>query len=151
MAMETNLQKFLDGQQLSKLVVVASHLWLEHLLLRSLFAVLPNADVLRREKGVGFPLLVSLCEAHGVIEPPLADVLRRVNALRNKCAHQASFKPTDRDWENLRAAVQPLMGSAAAGPDVPGESDYDEPLHLIATLLETRARAVGATDLDLGP
>jgi hypothetical protein len=143
----SGLNRFLDSQPLRKLVVVSAHLWLEHLLLRGLYAVLSNPNALLREKGIGFPLLVSLCEAHGVIDTRLADLLRRVNSLRNKCAHQAQFNPGESDWNALRAALQPFRHHKEL-QQLDNVSDWDEPLYAIAVLLESHVRAVGATDLD---
>jgi hypothetical protein len=147
--MESNLRKFLGTQELGKMIVISAHLWLEHLLLQSLRAVIPNAGALFRDRSVSFPLLISLCEAHEVIEAPLADVLRRVNALRNKCAHQSSFNPNDSDWNALRASLDPFKHTPGMTGLVSDMKEWDEePLHAVAALLEFRAKAVGATDVD---
>jgi hypothetical protein len=147
--MKSNLRKFLGTQELGKIIVISGHLWIEHVLLRSLRAVIPKADALFRDRSVTFPMLVALCEAHEIIEAPLADVLRKVNALRNKCAHRASFNPGDSDWNALRASLEPFKHSPDMTDLVSDMKDWDEePLHTIAALLELRAKAVGATDID---
>jgi len=91
--------------------------------------------------------LVSLCEAHRVIETPLARVLRGLNALRNKCAHQAGFEPSELDWEALRAALSEMDPGTDRDRRVPDSPDSNDPLELIVALVESCARRAGATDI----
>jgi hypothetical protein len=146
--METNFHKFVAAQKMGKSLVISGHLWLEHLMVRSVVAVLPNPNALFRERSVSFHMLVSLCEAHGIIEIPLAGALRSVNALRNKCAHQANYNPTDSEMEGLQSSLQGVHQDAAAEAKPSGWEAGWNALETIAKLLEDRARTVGATDLD---
>lgn len=147
MGEKTSYQSFVDRQTLGKLGVFGIHLWLEHALARSLYAVLPNPDALLRDRGTGFSLLVSLCEAHRIVEAPLADAIRKVNALRNKCAHEASFQPSTPDWEALRTAVGKVEPSEEDRRAME-KADRDDPLEVVAALVEVRAKRVGATHID---
>jgi len=135
--MESNYDRYVMGQTMGKLHVVSVHLWLEHLLVECLKVVVPNAAPLFRDRGMGFAQLVSLCEAHEVVQRPLAEILRKVNALRNKCAHQLTFNPSDADWRALDQAIERVAPRTANG-----EEDYS--LRRLADLLERRAVEIGA-------
>jgi hypothetical protein len=142
-AMKSNLVRYVHGQVIGKSFIISSHLWLEHLLVRSLLAKLPNPEALFRDRTLGFHMLVALCEALAIIEPNLGDALRLVNTMRNKCAHHARYKPSDTEFQAMRSILQ--------NPDetLPSiEPEGWEPLIVVAELLERRARAVGATDLE---
>ncbi|MFY9573242.1 MAG: hypothetical protein WAV20_17730 [Blastocatellia bacterium] len=143
--MKTNYYKFVASQKMAKSILIAGHLWLEHVLVRSISAILPNHDALFKERSVNFHMLVSLCEAHGIIEPPLAVALRRINALRNKCAHRATYELLDDPELNALWSSVREIGDANTLPEL---SDFDGAIEATAILLERRARAVGATDLE---
>jgi hypothetical protein len=100
-------KKVLDANPLIE-YVISNHLWLEHLLVRCLRNVLPNPDALFRSRSPVFPLLVDLCEAHCIIGPDFANVLRKVNALRNKFAHRMSFEPDLEEVEALLRAMREM-------------------------------------------
>jgi|GEM_PF-5498742 len=138
--MESNFDKYVMSQTMGKLSVISIHLWLEHLLAMSLRRVIPNAEPLFRDRGVSFSLLVSLCEAHKIVAGPLAEVLRKVNSLRNRCAHQLTFNPREPDWAALRAAIDKVVGPAAE-PD-----EGVDALRRLADFVEARAIAIGALD-----
>jgi hypothetical protein len=88
--------------------VISNHLWIEHLMILCLQNVLPNPDAIFRPRGPSFTLLVNLCEAHCIIEPDFANVLRKVNALRNKFAHRMSFEPGLEEVEALLGALRKM-------------------------------------------
>ena len=88
--------------------MISNHLWLEHLMILCLQNVLPNPDAIFRSRGPTFALLVNLCEAHCIIEPDFANVLRKVNTLRNKVAHRMSFEPDLKDVEALLDALRKM-------------------------------------------
>ena len=135
--MESNYDKYVMSQTMGKFNVISVHLWLEYLLVRCLRSVLPNAEPLFRDRGMGFAQLVSLCEAHEIVDKPLAETLRRVNAFRNKCAHQLTFNPGDEDWHALDNAIEKVAPRKGDG-----EEDYS--LRRLADLLERRAVEIGA-------
>lgn len=134
---ESNYDKYVMGQTLGKLSVISVHQWLEHLLALSLRAVIPDPDALFRDRTLSFALLVSLCEAHRIIEAPLAEALRKVNAFRNKCAHQLSFEP---DWRSLRVSIDAALPAPAGA----GDDDDIEALRRLAEHLEAKTTALGA-------
>lgn len=101
---ESNFEKYVMGQTMGKMHVIAVHLWLEHLLVECLKVVVPNPAPLFQDRGMGFAQLVSLCEAHQVVSKALAEILRKVNGLRNKCAHQLTFNPHDAEWSAFRSS-----------------------------------------------
>jgi hypothetical protein len=75
---KTNFEKHVTGVNPVISYVISSHLWLEHLLVRCLHTSIPRPEALFRDRGVTFAILISLAEAHAVIERDFADVLRCV-------------------------------------------------------------------------
>lgn len=134
---ESNFGRFVMGQTMGKMHVVGVHLWLEHLLAQCLKTRVAHPKPLFRDRGMGFAQLVSLCEALQIVDTPLAEVLRTVNRLRNKCAHDLEFNPGDNDWRELAAEVRRVL------PDMPELADVDSLRHL-ADHLENKAIALGA-------
>jgi hypothetical protein len=135
--MESNYDKYVMSQTMGKFNVISVHLWLEYLLVQCLRCVVPNAEPLFRDRGMGFAQLVSLCEAHEIVDKPLAETLRKVNSLRNRCAHQLTFNPGDEDWQALEYAI----GKVAPRQEG-SEEDYS--LRRLADHLEKRAVEIGA-------
>lgn len=140
---QSNLTRYINGQRMGKSYLLAGHLWIEHLLVRSLVAVLPRPEALFHARNPSFHLLVSLCEAHGIVEPQLAEALRLINAMRNRSAHQANYHPSDAEFAVVRKALEQTGEDLAKFPD-----EWGEALEAAAELLERRARAVGATDIE---
>lgn len=140
----SNLSRFINAQLMGKSFIIYGHLWLEHLMVRSLAAKLPNPKVLLANRNLGFSMLVALCESHAIIEPKLAEALRLVNAMRNKCAHKTTYKPSDAEWKALRLPLDALRGAGV----VSNSDEWGEPLEVVAALLEQRARSLGANDLE---
>jgi len=138
--MRTDFERYVGGQKMGKANLVFGHIWLEHVLIRSLFAVLPNPEALFRNRSPSFSQLVALCEAHGVVDGPLAASLRRVNSIRNKCAHRATYEPTD---DELSRILDPLLEKNS---DLEPQDPWDS-LVVVSSLLEDRARNLGASDL----
>jgi hypothetical protein len=134
---ETNFDKYVMGQTIGKMHVISVHLWIEHLLIECLKTVVPNPSPLFRDRGMGFAQLVSLCEAHQVVSNSLAEVLRKANGLRNKCAHQLTFNPDDTDWLALDKAIESVVPSRG------GDNGVDS-LRRLADFLEEKAIAIGA-------
>lgn len=143
--MKSNLVRYVHGQVMGKSFVISAHLWLEHLLVRSLYAKLSNPDALLRSRNLGFHMLVSLNEALAVIEPKLAEALRLLNSMRNKCAHHhAKYEPSDSEFQQLRFTLEKLGGDFSGFE----ENEWGSELEVLADLLENRARMVGATDIE---
>ena len=88
--------------------IISTHLWIEYLLTRCLETILPNPDALFTDRPPSFYLLVSLCEAHDIIAPDFANVLRKVNALRNKFAHQLNFEPQQQEVDAILKALREM-------------------------------------------
>jgi hypothetical protein len=140
--MLSTFDRYVKGTTLGKSEVIAVHLLLEHLLVRCLYAVLPKPDALFRNRTVSFSLLVSLCEAHCVFNSDLAEVLRKVNSLRNRCAHRLVFHPPDVELTSLYREVLKVGGVDPAPQDNEGD-----PWPLICSLVERRAIELGATEI----
>jgi len=98
--------KYVMGTTMGKSLVISAHLLLEHLLVRCLQVVLPSPDALFRDRTISFSMLVSLCEAHRVIDSDLSRILRMVNGIRNKCAHKLVYHPSDSELGDMRNALR---------------------------------------------
>ncbi len=128
--------------------VVATHLWIEHLLIRSLAAVLPRPDAIFRRRPPSFAALVDLSEALEVVAPDFADVLRRVNALRNKFAHRISFEPEAEEIRALQKSLRDMKSPFLISLVPPSKREMMIALASISGYLERRARELGAKDID---
>ena len=135
--MESNFDKYVMGQTMGKFHATSVHLWVEHLLALSIRRVIPNPEPLFGERNISFSLLVALCEAHRVIDLPLAEALRKLNSVRNKCAHQLMFNPSEQDWAVLSAAIDRVAPPPERGEDVGS-------LRRLAEFVEQKATALGA-------
>jgi len=129
--------------------IISNHLWLEHLLIRSLFAALPKPEALFQHGTPSFPMLVALCEAHSIIESDFAEVLRKVNALRNKFAHRLSFEPKEAEVEALLKALREMNTPFLVSFVPPSEKEMMLALASISGYLERRAIEIGATELEV--
>lgn len=138
----TNFGRYVTGANPAITFVLSNHLWLEHLLIRCLRA-LPKAEALVNERQISFAVLVSLAEAHAVIRPDVANVLRRVNALRNKYAHRLAFAPSSSDIEGLLQALRHLEQPFLLSFVPPSEREMVIAFASIAGFLERRARELG--------
>jgi hypothetical protein len=145
---KTNFQKHVTGANSVITYVLSSHLWLEHLLVRCLHTVIPRPEALFRDRVVTFPILVSLAEGHAVIERDFAEVLRRVNALRNKFAHRLAFEPTDTEIEGLQRALREMKQPFLMSLVPPSEREMALAFASICGFLERRALELGATDIN---
>jgi len=145
---QTNFEKHVSGANPVITYILSSHLWLEHLLVRCLHAAIPRPEALFRDRGVTFAILVSLAEAHAVVEPDFATVLRRVNALRNKFAHRFAYESTDEEIEGLQRALREMKQPFLMSLVPPSEREMALAFASICGFLERRARALGATDID---
>ena len=146
--MKTNFEKHVTGANPVITYVLSSHLWLEHLLVRCLHAVIPKPEALIRDRGVTFAVLISLSEAHAVIETDFAEVLRCVNALRNKFAHRLAFEPNEAEIENLQRALREMRQPFLMSIVPPSEREMSLALASICGFLERRAREMGATEIE---
>jgi hypothetical protein len=135
----STFDKYVEGATLGKSEVIAVHLLVEHILIRCLYKVLPNPAPLFRGRTPSFSLLISLCEAHRIVSPDLAEILRTVNSLRNKCAHKLVFHPPDLELNQLLSSLREVS------PNTPNEQS--DPWPLLCELLEKRANELGATDI----
>ena len=128
--------------------IVATHLWMEHLLIRSLTAVLARPAALFARRQPSFSQLIDLAEAIDVIEPDFAVVLRCANSLRNKYAHHLSFEPNAKEIEALRKALREMKRPFLIDMRPPTEESVMSALASISGRLEKRARELKATDID---
>lgn len=134
--MESNFDRYVMGQTMGKYHATSVHLWIEHLLALSIRRVIPNPEPLFSDRNISFSLLIALCEAHRVIDLPLAEVLRKLNGIRNKCAHQLMFNPGEHDWAKLSAAIDRVVP--------PDGGEAVDSLRRLAEFVERKAIALGA-------
>ena len=139
-------EKVLDANPLIT-YVISNHLWLEHLLICCLRTVLPSPDALFRARNPSFPLLVNLCEAHCIIAPDFANVLRKVNALRNKFAHRMLFDPNLEEVGALLRALREMDEPFLVSFVPASEREMAIALASISGYLERLARDIGAENI----
>lgn len=85
------LRDLLEERWLST-IILSIHLELEAMLE---YLLITNSEVPRKASSkAGFAKKLSLCEAAGFLEAPLAAALKTVNNLRNELAHRLDNKPT---------------------------------------------------------
>jgi hypothetical protein len=89
-----------------------------------------------------------LAEAANVVEPDFAEVLRRVNGLRNKYAHRLSFEPKADEVIALQKSLQDMKRPFVVDTLPPTEVRVTLAFASISGWLERRAREIGATDID---
>lgn len=128
--------------------VVSAHLWIEHLLVRSLFAVLPKPEAIFNKRQPSFSQLVDLAEAVDAIKSDFAAVLRCVNGLRNKYAHRLSFDPNSKEVSDLNHALQSMQTPFLIDTLPPTEERMTLALASICGWLQRRAKELGATGTD---
>jgi len=67
--------------------VLISHLYFESYLDRYLKTKFKNDSILSGKKGFSFSNKLKIVEALGEIEPQILDALKKLNEIRNNCAH----------------------------------------------------------------
>ena len=82
-----------------KLHILIVHLYIEHLLERYLTAQLKTTKRLFGKNGLGFEKKLLMIEAMGGFSPQQIDSIRKLNALRNDCAHQFKYQPSNAELE----------------------------------------------------
>jgi hypothetical protein len=68
--------------------VLISHLYIDHLLDRIIIASTVNDSGLTGKDGLSFSSKIKLAVALSGIRPQLADSLKKLNSIRNDCAHE---------------------------------------------------------------
>ena len=127
--------------------IISTHLWIEYILVRCMETVLPNPDALFKNQVPSFHLLVSLSEAHDIIAPDFANVLRKVNALRNKFAHRLDFEPPLAEVEALLRALREMDEFFHVSLLPGSEREMALALASIAGYLERKAKEIGVTGM----
>jgi len=128
-------------------LVVANHLWIEHILTECLRKSLARPSALLDRRSPPFPLLVALCEALGIVEPDFAEVLRRVHALRNQFVHKLAFEPKMKEVEALQRALSEMKTPFYASYVPPSEHEMMRCMASISGFLERRAKDIGVPGL----
>ena len=106
--MKSDFTEFvLDGGPLLS-IVIGSHLLSENYLRRLLKGMLVAPDAVLTEQGPPFSVLVSWSEAIGAIPQDVANVLRKLNSLRNKYAHRLGFEASRTEVELLLSSLREM-------------------------------------------
>jgi hypothetical protein len=84
-----------------KLHILIVHLYVEHLLERLLATKLKSTRALFGKNGFGFEKKVLLVEALGALSVQRLDSVRKLNALRNDCAHRFKYHPSATELEEF--------------------------------------------------
>lgn len=84
-----------------KLHILIVHLYVEHLLERLLATKLKSTRALFGKNGFSFEKKVLLVEALGGLNAQRLDSVRKLNALRNACAHKFKYHPSAAELEEF--------------------------------------------------
>jgi hypothetical protein len=147
---KSNFDEFVMGQTMGKMHIVSVHLWLEHLLVECLQVVVPDPNPLFRDRGVSFSLLVSLCEAHKIVDGAAVQVLRTINRLRNKCVHDLKYNPNDDNWRELDQEIQRVCPDMRELREVDSLRRFSDHLEEIAIAMGALRPFASAGDADNG-
>jgi hypothetical protein len=88
--------------------VLAVHLHVERWLREFLSLALPNPDVLLNNSRMSFIEMVLLCQALDILDDDLANILKKLNSLRNKFAHTRSFEPSKQQIDEFLIALREM-------------------------------------------
>jgi len=99
------------------LIVLRSHLLIENLLERFIQAKLPQGKMLVDEARLSFAQKLAVVDAIGVVEVSLVSAIRRLNALRNMCAHKKGREVSLRDLDSIGEPLGMNLSSAKPDPD----------------------------------
>lgn len=99
------------------LIVLRFHLVAENLLERYIEKTLPRGTVLTKKARLSFAQKLAVVDALAVIEEPIVIALRRLNSLRNTCAHEKGKVVTLRDLDPVGEPLGIELSSPKLDPD----------------------------------
>ena len=99
------------------LIALRFHLVAENLLERFIKAKLPGGKVLVEKARFTFAQKLAVADAFGVLEESLVTAIRRLNALRNMCAHEKAKEVCLRDLDPIGEPLGMELSSARPDPD----------------------------------
>lgn len=125
-----------------KLYILLVHLYIEHLLERFLAANLKKTDGLFGKNGLTFDKKVLLVEAMGGLHAQLVDGIKKLNAIRNNCAHTFKYNPTKDELDEFGHT----LGKTYTDMKRKNENDHDRRMrttcaHLCGKLLRAVVNA----------
>lgn len=86
--------------------ILHAHLEVEACLVELLSRNLKRPERLfDQNRGPNFAMLISLCDAMGLVEEKLCDAVRALNKLRNAAAHVLNYRPSVKELAQFIAAV----------------------------------------------
>jgi hypothetical protein len=91
--MNIHFEQFFEEKNELIAEIVSYHLMIEGLLERLLLKTLANPSVLDFDR-IMFSGKLEMVRAMGLMDQPIFNLLKKLNALRNKFAHQMGFYPT---------------------------------------------------------
>ncbi|MFJ6359236.1 hypothetical protein [Pseudarthrobacter oxydans] len=118
-----DFERLMTGGPLA--VFLKGHLWLETVLNDFLEAAAQDAKPLKQ---MGFAAKVNVCEAFGLVPPPLCKAFREINRRRNLLAHElhASFGDDSLAEMLAHSAPQSRASYEAMLNHLPGDMDSPE-------------------------
>ncbi|MDG9671634.1 hypothetical protein ONV78_28115 [Hahella sp. CR1] len=81
--------------------ILISHLYVEHLLDRCISCKLVSIKEITGKNGYSFSDKLKLIDAFGEFEGQLIDSLKKLNSIRNNCAHKFGHTISEKDVEGL--------------------------------------------------
>lgn len=85
----------------ARLHILVVHLYIEHLLERLLSVNLKKTDRLFGKNGLSFEKKLLLVESMSALNAQRIDGIRKLNAIRNDCAHKFMYNPTKAELDEF--------------------------------------------------
>ncbi|MGC5796964.1 hypothetical protein [Sphingomonas sp. NFX23] len=88
--------------------VIQGHLFLDHVLTRTLEEALTKPDEIRLDR-MSFSAKLDLCSALGLIDEGTVKMVRRINRLRNDISHDLNFEVHEYHGREIRDLAPPFV------------------------------------------
>lgn len=105
-----------------KLAILLSHLYVEHLLERLIKTHLQKTDDLFGQNGLSFARKLDLAAAFGSLPEDLINGIKKLNKIRNSCAHLFKYQPTQKEIEELGRTLG--KGYTKIKSEYPDDNNY---------------------------
>lgn len=103
-AMRTSLDKMVllnDCRDNNELLVLRGHLAIEYFLNKIIEEFLPKGKNLTKDNNFSFSKKLLIVEGCNVLDNDTKEIIKEINKLRNKCAHQISYRVSKEDINRL--------------------------------------------------
>lgn len=100
-----------------ELLILRGHIAIEYFLEDIIKKYLPNSEKII-EQNLSFARKAAIVESFNVLEIDVMALIKKFNALRNRCAHKLEFRITDNDIENLGSCIPDVYEKLKGGENI---------------------------------